>query len=96
MYRIGLESIVGLRWRGDAFTMDPCIPRHWRHYDIVVTHGRTRYQITVENPDGVERGVRSVTLDGVVVSDGLVSLADDGETHQVAVRMGQPSTDAAG
>ena len=29
MYRAGLESILGLRRRGDTFSIDPCIPSSW-------------------------------------------------------------------
>jgi cyclic beta-1,2-glucan synthetase len=90
MYRIGLEALLGLRWHGAAFSLDPCIPRDWRVYEVIVTRGRTRYEITVENPDGRERGVGSVLLDGVAVPDKRVPLADDGVTHRVRVRLGDP------
>jgi cellobiose phosphorylase len=34
MYRAGLESILGLRRRGDTFVIDPCIPSSWPEYGI--------------------------------------------------------------
>ena len=41
MYRAGLESILGLRRRGDFFSVDPCIPSSWPGYEIVWRVGRT-------------------------------------------------------
>ena len=50
--------------------------------------GGSRYEITVENPDRVERGVTALTLDGVPVEGGAVPLVDDGGTHRVVARLG--------
>jgi len=43
----------------------------------------------VENPHGVERGVRGVWLDGAEQAGGAIELADDGGTHAVRVVMGR-------
>ena len=34
MYRAGVESILGLRRRGDTFVVDPCVPSSWPEYRI--------------------------------------------------------------
>ncbi len=89
LYRAGLESILGFRKRGAALAIDPCIPRDWKRFEIVYRHGNTRYRITVENPDGVSRGVTSISLDGTpVASEALVPLSDDGLVHRVHVVLG--------
>jgi cyclic beta-1,2-glucan glucanotransferase len=88
MYRIGLEVLLGFHLLGDAFTVDPCIPRSWPGFEITYTRGDTRYHIVVANPDGVEKGVRCVTLDGQPAPGGRVPLTDDGSEHQVRVVMG--------
>ena len=41
MYRAGLESMLGLRRRGETFSIDPCIPSSWPGYEIVWRVGRT-------------------------------------------------------
>ena len=51
MYRAGLESILGLRRHGETFEVDPCIPASWPEYAITWRFGRTRYEITVTNPE---------------------------------------------
>jgi cyclic beta-1,2-glucan synthetase len=86
-YRVGLESILGFKKTGDSLVIDPCIPRAWKKFEIEYHDGRTSYSIMVLNPSGVERGVVSVTLDGVL-TDGTVRLADDAHRHEVIVTMG--------
>src|SRR5204863_6819049 len=64
MHRAGLEWILGFRVRGGTLHLDPCIPRAWRGFEITFRHHSARYEITVENPRSVTRGVSRVELDG--------------------------------
>jgi cellobiose phosphorylase len=64
MYRLGLEAILGIRRVGQALQINPCIPKRWSSYQVTYRNGETTFQIRVENPSGVNRGVRQVTLDG--------------------------------
>jgi cyclic beta-1,2-glucan synthetase len=88
MYRAGLESVLGLRRRGAAFEIDPCIPAAWPGYSIEWRFGATRYAIEVENPDRRCRGVAHATLDGVSVDPLAIPLSDDGGRHVVSVVLG--------
>jgi cyclic beta-1,2-glucan synthetase len=88
MYRLGLEAILGLRRVGDALRIRPCIPKDWSGYELTYRDGETSYFIRVENPDGVNRGVKRITLDGEVLSGEDVPLQDDGREHDVHVLMG--------
>ena len=67
MYRAGLESILGLRRRGETFVIDPCIPSSWPEYRITWRFLDSRYEITVSNPTRRCRGVATATLDGAPV-----------------------------
>jgi cyclic beta-1,2-glucan synthetase len=88
MYRAGLESILGLRRRGAAFEVDPCIPSSWPEYRIDWRVGETRYEITVSNPERRSRGVAAAEMDGAAVDPRAIPLVDDAGTHRVAVRLG--------
>ena len=90
MYRAGIEWILGLRLRGSLLHFDPCIPRAWRNFAITFRYHSTRYEIVVENPQGVARGLLSVELDGTSLAGGSmhIQLADDGVTHRVRVVLG--------
>ena len=69
MQRVGLESILGLRLEGKTLHLDPCIPRAWPGFEIVLRHGSARYEIRVENPDGAERGIAFAAVDEMVVTE---------------------------
>ena len=90
MYRAGLESILGLRKQGAHLLLAPCIPKHWPSFEIVFRYASTRYDIVVENPHGVSRGIVTAELDGQPLSEVSVRvpLADDGEIHKVRVVLG--------
>jgi cyclic beta-1,2-glucan synthetase len=94
MYRAGLEFILGFGLRGERLTLDPCIPRSWREYEINYRYGSSRYQIKVENPYGMSRGIASVEVDGELQPSDDIPLKDDGARHTVRVVLGErPPTD---
>ena len=90
MYRAGIEWILGFRLRGSVLLFDPCLPRAWRSFEITFRYHSARYEIIVENPQGVARGVISVELDGAPLAGRSthIQLADDGATHRVRVVLG--------
>ena len=93
LYRVALEGILGLERRGAFFTVDPCIPSSWPDFQIDWRLGKTRYSISVENPERLCRGVVRVELDGSILTASLagpaaIPLVDDGRTHGVRVVLG--------
>lgn len=90
MYRLGIEMIIGLRHTAEGLCFQPAIPPEWDSYQATYRYGETTYAITVENPQHVESGVEEVTLDGEAVEGNCVPWLEDGQEHQVRVRMGQP------
>jgi cyclic beta-1,2-glucan synthetase len=88
MYRLGLEAILGLRRTGETLKIDPCIPTDWPGYELIYREGETSYRIQVQNPDGVNRGVRQMTLDGEDVPEQAIPLLGDEAQHDVRVVMG--------
>ena len=89
MYQAGIESILGFRVRGTTLVLDPCIPRDWPRYEIDFRYRSARYEIHVENPGSVSRGVASAELDGRSLPAGAaIQLADDQATHEVRIVLG--------
>jgi cyclic beta-1,2-glucan synthetase len=93
MYRAGLEWILGFRLQGETLMLNPCIPKTWPGYSLEFRYKSSRYNIRVENPNGVCRGVVVAELDGVALRENkaLVPLADDGATHRLRVVLGHNS-----
>ncbi len=88
MYRAAVESILGFNLNGDTLKIEPCIPRFWREYEIKYRHGKTIYNIKVENPLSVCRGVTEVWLDNERLPENKIPLADDEAEHKVRIVLG--------
>ena len=82
LYRAGVEWMLGFRLRGATLSIDPCIPRHWPGYSIRFRYHSAIYNISVENPRHVSRGVTLTELDGKVSTDNTnIPLVVSGNHH---------------
>ncbi|HEX2784917.1 MAG TPA: glucoamylase family protein [Ilumatobacteraceae bacterium] len=90
MYQAGVEWILGFRLRGTTLVLDPCIPRAWRGFEITFRYHTAKYEIVVENPHGVSRGLVSAELDDQALAGdcATIPLANDGVTHHVRIVLG--------
>ncbi len=89
MYRAVLESMLGLQVTANSIRVDPCIPRSWRGFEITLQRGAARYEIAIQNPNGVSRGVVRVLVDDQVRDAAAeIPLRDDAATHRVIVTLG--------
>lgn len=57
--------ILGVQPQFDGLLVDPCVPADWKKFQVSRVWRGAHYCITVENPAGVEKGVLSVTCNGV-------------------------------
>jgi cyclic beta-1,2-glucan synthetase len=90
LYRAWVEEVMGLKVEGDRLRVNPVIPGSWQGFHMRYRHGEAVYEIRVENPEGCERGVSRVELDGQQVPDGVIPLHRDLVKHRILVRMGKP------
>ncbi|HVR75020.1 MAG TPA: glucoamylase family protein [Planctomycetota bacterium] len=90
MYRVWLEEVLGFKRRGRTLEITPSIAASWPGYSITLRQGTTTYEISVENPRSVCRGVEWIEIDGEPATPGPFTLEDDGRKHHVRVRMGTP------
>lgn len=80
MYRLMVESLLGLRLEVDRLCFAPCLPAHWPGFTMHYRHRETVYHIAVtQRPAG--SGEMRVSLDGALQSDGCIPLADDRREH---------------
>ena len=86
LYRVGLETILGLSKEGDMLRITPRVPRAWPEYVIEYRHGRSTYAITVRRARGAA-GTQRVRVDGTERPDGTIALVDDGRQHEVLVEI---------
>ena len=85
MYRLILESLLGLRLEVDKLRFAPCLPADWQRFKLHYRYRETVYHITVTQArDG--GSAKGVTLDGVQQDDTAIPLVDDRQEHTVEVR----------
>lgn len=82
------QSILGIRPELDGLTVDPCIPAGLRIFTVSRRFRGAVYNIAVENPNGVERGVKELIINGKAQDGLLIPPAAQGETVSVRVVMG--------
>jgi cellobiose phosphorylase len=88
MYRLGIEAILGITRAGAVLIINPCIPSFWPGFKVDYRFGNTHYQISIENPHKINRGVKQVLLDGNPLPGNQVPLLEDRLPHRVQVVMG--------
>jgi N,N'-diacetylchitobiose phosphorylase len=79
--------ILGVRLSFDGMIVDPCIPAGWKEFSVIRQWRGATFEITVKNPDGVQKGVVSTTLNGHAVQGPIVA-QPVGSVNQVVVVMG--------
>jgi cellobiose phosphorylase len=82
------QYILGIRPEHDGLRIDPCIPADMKGFNVSREFRGTRYNITVENPNGVEKGVKEISLNGNKIEGTLLPVLNDGKTHNIVVLMG--------
>ena len=90
MYRLILESLLGLQLKTDSLHIAPCLPAHWDGLKIHYRYRETVYHIAIvqtQAGEGKNCGVVSVTVDGIEQDGQAIALVDDHREHAVEVAM---------
>ena len=81
----GTQGLLGIAPDYDGLRIDPCVPRTWESFRVTRRFRGAVYEITVANPSGISRGVRSLRIDGKDVPGDLVPLSAAGDRVRVEV-----------
>ena len=80
--------ILGIAADFDGLRIDPSIPAAWSGFKATRKFRGDVYEIEVKNPDHINKGVKSLAVDGVAVDGTVIPVAGDGKTHKVEVVLG--------
>ena len=80
-YFSATRYMLGIRPDFEHLTIDPCIPADWKEFSAVRRWRGAEYDIHVENPDGVMKGVQELYLDGEKVE--RIPVMAQGSRHDV-------------
>jgi cyclic beta-1,2-glucan synthetase len=86
MYRLILESFLGITINVDKITFKPCLPVGWEEFKIRYMFCETLYLITVRQTDDTVEAA-SITIDGFVKQDRAIQLVNDHQEHLIEVKM---------
>ena len=78
------QYILGIHPDFNGLIIDPCIPPDWKEFRVVRHWRDATYDIVVKNPDGKQKGVRHMTINGSPVRD-IVPRQPAGSVNRIEV-----------
>ncbi len=70
---VATNHLIGIRPEADGLRIDPCIPREWRGFTATRKFRGITVHVEVLNPDGRNRGVKTIKVDGLEVKGTRIS-----------------------
>jgi cyclic beta-1,2-glucan synthetase len=83
MYRLLVETLLGVNREGDQLRLEPRMPQAWTRYKIHYRYGQTVYHITITRLPADAPETAQLSLDGTEIPGPLLPLRDDGQDHTV-------------
>lgn len=85
MYRLILETLLGVTRSGERLSLQPRMPDEWPGYTVSYRYGGSTYEIEVRRV--AAGGAGGLTVDGVALVGREIALVDDGHLHQVLLQV---------
>lgn len=82
------QYILGVKPDYNGLGVNPCIPKGWKGFKVSRKYRGATYNIEVKNPNGVSKGIASITVDGQAVQGNVLPLLAAGSTGNVVVTLG--------
>jgi cellobiose phosphorylase len=82
------QYILGVQPHYNGLKLDPCIPKEWKGFRVSRKFRGVDYNIEVENPQHVSKGVKEIFVDGKLLNGDYVPVFDAGTWHDIKVIMG--------
>ena len=82
------QYILGVYPTHNGLSIDPCVPKDFGDFELTRKFREGTYNIKVQNPDKVEKGIKSITVDGKTIDGCVIPYVKGKETYDVVVTMG--------
>ena len=86
-YTAATRWILGVRLSFDGLNVAPCIPSDWEKFEVTRKWRGATFNIIVKNPNGVQKGVQAITLNGEPI-ECPIPPQEAGSVNEVVVMMG--------
>ncbi|MPZ45690.1 MAG: cyclic beta 1-2 glucan synthetase [Betaproteobacteria bacterium] len=93
MYRLIVESLLGVTREGESLRLAPCLPAQWSSYKLHYRYRRSVYHIDVTQGDA--ESIPALKIDGVERQDQVIPLLDDAREHWVELAVGRRAVSPA-
>ena len=87
MYRLLVETLLGVNLEGDQLRLAPLLPKAWATFKIHYRYRQTVYHITVTRRAADSSDANPLSLDGQELSGTAVPLRDDQQEHAVEMHV---------
>jgi cellobiose phosphorylase len=87
MYRLLVETLLGVNREGDQLRLTPRMPKAWTTYKIHYRYRQTVYHITLSRLDSGSADTERLSLDGQALPDTVLPLVDDRREHAVELNV---------
>jgi cellobiose phosphorylase len=87
MYRLLIETLLGVNLEGGQLRLAPRLPKAWPTFKIHYRYRQTIYHITVSRLDAPSDAVNLLRLDGQALSGDAIPLKDDRREHTVEMKV---------
>lgn len=87
-YEAITKWILGIRPDYCGLIIDPCIPNEWDDIQIQRVFRSAIYNIHIQNPKQISKGVEKIIVDGIPQVSNLVAVFCDRQEHRIEVIMG--------
>ena len=82
------QYILGVYPTHNGLSIDPCVPKDFGDFELTRKFREGTYNIKVQNPAKVEKGIKSITVDGKAIDGCVIPYVKGKETYDVVVTMG--------
>ncbi len=87
MYRLLIETLLGVNREGDQLRLTPRLPNSWTSYKIHYRYQQTVYHITFSRVSADSPNANQLFLDGTALTGKTVPLIDDRKEHFVEMKL---------
>jgi len=88
LYRLVLESLLGLSVEADVLRLAPRFPEAWSSFKLSYRFHSTPYDVTVLRASAADGILPGLTLDGMTLAGAAIHMVDDRRRHVVELRVG--------
>ncbi|MBN1118366.1 MAG: glycosyl transferase [Bacteroidales bacterium] len=82
------QYILGVKPDYNGLLIDPCVPKDWKKFKVTRKFRGASYEITVENPAGINKGVKEMLLNDEKIDGNTIPVRPEGTTNSIKVVLG--------